>query len=83
MLVIGQENHKRRTRRNMIELLFVACLASAPEDCRERSLVFSDITPMQCLMGAQPELAKWTASHPQMEIRSWRCRTVSFAEQKA
>ena len=65
----------------MIELLFVACLATAPDVCRERSLVFSDITPMQCLMGAQPELAKWSQSHPQMEIRSWRCSAVSFAEQ--
>lgn len=67
----------------MIELLFVACLAGAPDDCRERSLVFSNISPMQCLMGAQPELAKWSVAHPNMEIRSWRCQAVNFAEQKA
>lgn len=67
----------------MIELLFVACLASAPDECRERSLVFSDITPMQCLMGAQPELARWSAGNPHMEIRSWRCQAVNFAERKA
>lgn len=66
----------------MIELLFVACLATAPEECRERSLLFTDITPMQCLMGAQPELAKWSEAHPNMEIRNWRCQTVSFAEKK-
>ncbi|WP_299508074.1 hypothetical protein [uncultured Roseobacter sp.] len=64
----------------MIELLFVACLSTAPDECRERSLVFTDVSPMQCLMGAQPELVKWTASHPNQEIKSWRCRTVSFAE---
>ncbi|WP_299402412.1 hypothetical protein [uncultured Roseobacter sp.] len=64
----------------MIELLFVACLSTAPDECRERSLVFTDVSPMQCLMGAQPELAKWTASHPNQKIKSWRCRTVSFAE---
>lgn len=67
----------------MIELLFVACLATAPDECRERSLVFTDITPMQCLMGAQPELAKWSATNPKLEIRSWRCRAVSFAERDA
>ncbi len=66
----------------MIELIFVACLATAPEDCRERSLVFSNITPMQCLMAAQPELAKWSVAHPNMDIRSWRCKAVNFAEQK-
>ena len=67
----------------MIELLFVACMASAPENCQERSLVFTDITPYQCLMGAQPELAKWVNSHPDETIKSWRCRTVSFAERDA
>ncbi|MCV3274046.1 hypothetical protein [Roseobacter sinensis] len=67
----------------MIELLFVACLATAPDECRERSLVFTDISPMQCLMGAQPELAKWSASHPNFDIKSWRCRTVNFAEKDA
>lgn len=67
----------------MIELLFVACLATATDECRERSLLFTDITPMQCLIGAQPELAKWSENHPNMEIRSWKCRSVSFAEKKA
>ncbi len=65
----------------MIELLFVACLSTAPDQCQERSLVFTGITPVQCLMGAQPELAKWATSHPNQDIKSWRCRTVSFAEQ--
>ncbi|MBD3680173.1 MAG: hypothetical protein HUJ27_17435 [Rhodobacteraceae bacterium] len=64
----------------MIELLFVACLAGSPEECHERSLIFTDKTPMQCLMGAQPGLAKWVETHPNERIRTWRCRTVSFAE---
>jgi hypothetical protein len=67
----------------MIELLFVACLAASPEDCRERSLVFSDITPMTCMMGAQPELAKWVNEHPDYTVRSWKCQQVSFAERDA
>jgi len=64
----------------MIELLFVACLASSPTDCRQRSMLFTDVTPMQCLMGAQPELAKWASTHPKYRIQSWRCRTVTVAE---
>lgn len=67
----------------MIELLFVACLAGAPDSCQERSLVFTDVTPTQCLMGAQPELAKWVTSHPNQHIKKWRCRTVTFAERDA
>lgn len=64
----------------MIELLFVACLATDPTHCRERSLVFTNVTPMQCLMGAQPELAKWSVNNPNSRIRSWRCRAVNTSE---
>ncbi len=67
----------------MIELLFVACLSTSPDECRERSLVFTDVTPMACMMGAQPELAKWVEAHPNFTIESWRCRMVSFAEREA
>jgi hypothetical protein len=67
----------------MIELLFVTCLAGAPNECQEHSLLFTDVTPMQCLMGAQPELAKWVATHPNHQIESWRCKMVSFAERDA
>ncbi|PWR04278.1 hypothetical protein DKT77_01950 [Meridianimarinicoccus roseus] len=70
----------------MIELLFVTCLATAAADdgpCRERSLLFTDITPMTCMMGAQPELAKWINTHPGQTIKSWKCRVVSFAEHEA
>ncbi|MGB3243545.1 MAG: hypothetical protein WBB25_03350 [Sulfitobacter sp.] len=67
----------------MIELLFVVCLASDPNQCRQRSLVFTDVSPTQCLMGAQPELANWIATHPNQQIKSWKCRTVSFVERDA
>lgn len=65
----------------MIELLFVVCALGQPDDCRERSLIFTDVTPMQCLMGAQPELAKWSNAHPNDVITSWRCQMVNLAQQ--
>lgn len=58
----------------MVELIFVACLASAPTDCSERRLLFSDISPMTCLIGAQPELAKWVYQHPAYTVASWKCQ---------
>ncbi|MCR9088019.1 MAG: hypothetical protein NXH97_14875 [Rhodobacteraceae bacterium] len=67
----------------MIELLFVACLSGAPEDCRERSLLFDGITPIQCLVRAQPQLAIWVDTHPKFTIQSWRCRRVSPGERDA
>lgn len=69
--------------RIMIELAFVVCLASAPKDCEDRSLLFVDITPMTCMMGAQSELAKWTAEHPHWRIASWKCRMLNLREQEA
>lgn len=66
----------------MVELLFIACLAGAPDDCREHLLVFTGVTPDQCLMGAQPELAKWIQTHEGARIESWRCRNVSFTERE-
>ena len=65
----------------MVELLFIACLSHAPSDCQERSLVFTDVTPYACMMGAQPELAKWVSTHPTWKISSWRCQNVNLAEQ--
>ncbi|WP_417718732.1 hypothetical protein [Salipiger sp.] len=67
----------------MIELLFVACLSTAPDQCQERSLLFTDITPMTCMMGAQPELAKWTTTHPAFTVRGWKCRAVKPGEKEA
>jgi len=64
----------------MVELLFIACLAGAPDECSERSMLFADITPQHCLMGAQPELAKWVNQHPTYQIKSWKCRNADFAK---
>ncbi|MBU3031440.1 hypothetical protein [Paracoccus marinaquae] len=59
----------------MIELLFVTCLVGAPEQCRHRSLLFSDDTGlMTCLIHGQTQLAGWIESHPTEHLREWRCR---------
>ncbi|WP_300444453.1 hypothetical protein [uncultured Mameliella sp.] len=70
----------------MIELLFVVCISGevgSSQVCEEKSLLFTDVTPMTCMMGAQPVLAKWIESHPAFTIRSWMCKPVSFIERDA
>ncbi len=58
----------------MIMLVFVACLDTTPDTCREHNLLFAEnITPMRCLIEAQTELAKWAQGHPQWRIANWRC----------
>jgi hypothetical protein len=60
----------------MLELAVVACLISDPSKCRDVSLTFDSetATPMQCLMQAQPELAKWAGDHPNWKIERYTCR---------
>ena len=70
----------------MIELLFVVCFSGAPGTagtCEEKSLLFTDVTPMTCMMGAQPVLAKWIETHPGFAIRSWHCKSVRIFERDA
>lgn len=68
----------------MIELVFIACLATAPDHCETKALQFAEnISPGRCLMGAQPRLAEWTNTHPNWRVKRWKCRTLNFAERDA
>lgn len=64
----------------MIELFFIACLASAPDVCEERTIAFVEpLTPLACMMGAQPRLAQWSLAHPKWQVARWRCQPVGYA----
>ena len=67
----------------MIELLFIACMANDATACQEQSLIYQDLTPMACVMAAQPELAKWAQEHPNFRIASWKCRPLKLGEREA
>lgn len=69
------------TETAMIELVFTACLLAAPDRCEERALQYVDIrSPMACVMGAQPELAKWVEAHPKWRVARWACRAPGVPE---
>lgn len=59
----------------MIELFFVACLAVSPQQCQERSMVFTDASVSQatCEIHAQNVLAHWIGGQPRWRIKRWRC----------
>lgn len=67
----------------MIELIFVTCLVTAPTECRERHLQFIDVSVMECMMGAQPQLAEWAVQNPKWQVGRWKCQNVLTAERKA
>jgi hypothetical protein len=58
----------------MLELAFTVCLLASPDHCERRSLLFVDVSPMQCMMGAQSVLAPWSEQNPRWQIDSYRCQ---------
>lgn len=58
-----------------MELVLMVCLMNTPVDCRDEHLTLSVelMTPQQCMLGAQPAMAEWSASHPKYRIERWRC----------
>lgn len=60
----------------MIELLVSVCLVAEPDKCKDVSMVFDadSVTPMQCMMGAAPEIAKWVDEHPKWVAKRWTCQ---------
>lgn len=61
---------------SVIELFLAVCLIDHPETCKDVSLIYSAeaLTPMQCAMQAQPEIAKWLTEHPGWVTKRYTCR---------
>lgn len=68
---------------NMIELVFLVCLKTLPDQCEERSLAYAEINLSSCILQAQPHLAKWAETHPGLVVARWTCQTRERREIKA
>lgn len=55
-------------------LLIVACLASAPADCRryEQPAPGLSANPTAAFLEAQTRVARWAERHPGLRVRAWR-----------
>ncbi|WJS86548.1 hypothetical protein [Paracoccus sp. TOH] len=71
-----QEARNDSTGLAMIELVFIACISGTRADCREHSLIYTEMTPMVCMHGAQPALARWVETHPNWRIARWSCQPL-------
>jgi hypothetical protein len=63
----------------MIELVFIVCLMSAPEHCKDIHLTYAEETasPRQCMMRGQPHIARWISEHsPIWTVKRWYCSPV-------
>lgn len=57
-----------------VNLILTVCLVAHPGKCRDETLVFErrgDV--MGCMFLAQSEIVKWSAEHPALAIKKWRC----------
>ena len=57
----------------MIELIALACSLLSPFNCKDVSLAVAEITPMQCVMGAQSRASEWIDQHPGWRIAKLTC----------
>jgi hypothetical protein len=67
----------------LIEMLVAVCLIDCPTKCRDVRLTYAReaLTPLQCLMQAQPEIANWIREHPRWKVKRFTCRPAgSFAK---
>jgi hypothetical protein len=64
----------------MVELLVSVCLLSDPSRCKDVSLVFAEegMSHMQCMMGAQPHIARWIDNNPQWALKRWTCQRAGL-----
>ncbi|MFN3867707.1 MAG: hypothetical protein ACK4MF_01420 [Hyphomicrobiaceae bacterium] len=59
----------------MIEIVMSVCIIAEPTRCEDVRLSYmaDAITPHQCMMYGQAEIAKWMEGHPKWRVAKWRC----------
>lgn len=62
----------------MIEIVVAVCLIDAPDQCKDVNLTYmaEAVTPHQCFLYGQSEIAKWAEGHPNYTIKKWSCGTA-------
>lgn len=52
------------------QAILVACLVSAPTDCRHHEMLIKAIMPVAAYVEAQFRAAQWVSEHPGMQMMS-------------
>ncbi len=68
----------------MVQLVLVYCLMADAKSCVERRPVSEfPLTPMACMVNAQPEAANYLREHPAYQLTSFRCEINKPVEKQA
>jgi hypothetical protein len=58
----------------LIEIVVTVCAVTQPNMCEDKHLQFAaEVSLNQCVMGAQPYVAKWISEHPSWTLKKYRC----------
>lgn len=59
----------------MIEIVLSVCLVANPGSCKDVNLTYmaESVTPYQCMVYGQSEIAKWVNVHPKWKVQRWKC----------
>ena len=59
----------------LVRLVLVYCPSAEPSRCIEQRPLPADLEagPTACLIAAQPEAARWLATHPDHVLARYRC----------
>ena len=65
-----------------MELIVVACLLSAPEECRTHHLrlTLRGGDPALCVRSSPARIARWQSLHRKWRVKSWSCALVGEDE---
>ncbi len=61
----------------MIEIVLSVCMLADPARCKDVHLSYmaegQGVTPHQCMMYGQSEIAKWAEGNPNWKLHKWSC----------
>lgn len=59
----------------MIEIVVSVCSIVQGATCKDVRLTYmaESVSPMECMMKGQVEMAKWAESNPNWKIQRWSC----------
>lgn len=59
----------------MIEIVVSVCSIVQGATCKDVRLTYmaESVSPMECMMKGQVEMAKWQEGHPNWKIHRWSC----------
>lgn len=63
----------------MIEIVLSVCMLADPSRCKDVHLSYmaegQGVTPHQCMLYGQSEIAKWSEGNPNWRLQKWTCGT--------